>query len=167
MSTNQSETGLGLTIVIQSEYRSSHDWRAFACWYSIRSFLPDATFAIAAPKTANTKMVSQCFRWARRAGISMRPATGVVIDDHVIMVRDTNLSGDETILGSGLCADCRTDSAVPFVYVGEKCGKYDKERWPHAPFAQSFLSPDVTENERLVLQMWQKMASAYTAMLKL
>ncbi len=188
-SSSISETGNGLTVAIASQYEYQRDWLAFACWYSIHKMLPDADIALLLPKTQDVIKLARCFRWAERAHVKklrrMNNRPLLVVNDDVIAVRDLKLPNESCRSEDGsvsllyektaeslpinfkLCSDCKGDDYTAFVKVGDECGKYKRNDQLVVPPFFSHYKLDLTINESLVVDLWQKMLRPYTELVNL
>jgi hypothetical protein len=59
-------TGLGLNILICTDYVPHHDWMSFLCWYSISKNAPDAQVSI---KCNRQLMQYKLFNWTKRCKV--------------------------------------------------------------------------------------------------
>lgn len=79
------ETGANLDIVILAE--AKEDWQAFASWYSINHYLPDANITMICNRNYDVQF--QSFQWAKR--LTVRHSYRNPEDDKILMVLNTLL----------------------------------------------------------------------------
>lgn len=126
---------------------------AFACWYSIRKFIPNCTVSV------EVSLDKPLFRWASILGLLRRGLGTHRISPTVIAVRD--FSGDWSVSSS------KSDSMTCLVDYSEGCGNFTVDKWinsRHAPFDRSFrrfATSEMTANEAAVLKVWEKCYDLY------
>lgn len=173
------ETGLGLTIIIESNYTFSGDWMAFACWYSISKMMPDAEVRLSVTKVS--KIDRPLFAWANKVGIKhynkddLNKKT-IFLDCAIIMVRELNDNflnaldiNTESSVPEELISTAHQDGYVPFVEYRSGCGNFFMAEWidiAECPFswADKFMTAEATVNEIKVLKLWKQMGPLYATL---
>jgi hypothetical protein len=153
--------GLGLNIVIETEYTPCHDWMTFSAWYSIKKTLPDAKVII---KVDKRKINRELFFWVSKFKVKMTTSFEetplLIIPDHVIASREFKGEIEKSVLDEELYVDARGDSAKPFISYKNGWGSFVIDEWidkEMSPFsnAEKFMTDNMSINEVRVLKFWK------------
>lgn len=171
-------TGEGLSILINCKPISLHNTLAFASWYSIQKYLPDASVSIACAIEPNPW---QSFGWVYRSKTRFfycRPdadlqelvrtkfpnsKSWLVISPYVFAIREYN-----GILGP---IPVKADQIATFVDCEDGCGKFKVADWINKmevislqKASRSFKTDDISLNESKVLSIWELSQQMYVVM---
>lgn len=126
---------------------------AFACWYSIRKFVPNCTVSV------EVRLDKPLFRWASTMGLLRRVESSIRLSPSALAVRD--FCGDWSVSSS------KSNSMTCLVDYSEGCGNFTVDKWINSrrtPFDRAlrrFGTPDMTANEVAVLKVWEKCYDLY------
>ncbi len=164
--------GNNLNILIKCNYSYAHDWMAFACWYSLDKFLPDAKVIIACTPT---DVKEQVFTWPKRVGVPMRrnlvERPVLVLDCDTVIIRDLvdvkylNEAG-QIMNGQEIISEANSEDFTPFVSYKNGCGNFVTAQWINTtecpfPWADRFMTHSATINEVKVLKLWKQLCTTY------
>ena len=187
-------TGNGLTVRICVQPTRYHHWMAFACFSSMRRFLPDATMELAIFGRPGL-----FFDWASRLRIPflrrkpIRPAPMLEADKpgmlvlcpECIAVRpwdDDRLMTDSMVTRTGtaclrwdkeyeisdvFCVNAKSDSYAPLADVSGGLGSFVLSEWIDKDvsfLAHRFVTGSDTQMELAVLEEWQRAANLATCL---
>lgn len=150
---------LNFSVAIVCECVPSHDWMAFASWYSIKKRIPDCVVML------ETKLSAPMFGWSHRAGVRITRNSDALfkIGPTVMAVRD--FSGDLTI------SRAKSSDYTCFVDYYDGCGDFVVNEWIHrgeVPFQKALRRfgsyRDLTANEVAILDFWDKCHHVYRIM---
>jgi hypothetical protein len=155
--------GLGLNIVIDTEYTPCHDWMTFSAWYSIKKTFPDAKVVIRLNKR---KINRELFLWIPKFKVKMTAEFSekplLIIPNNVIATREfsENTNFEELVLNDSLCADAKKDDVKPFISYKDGWGNFVLDEWidkNESPFsnAERFSTNKMSINEVRILKAWK------------
>ena len=142
-----------IRVAIACSCLTHHDWMAFACWYSIRKFIPNCTAWV------DVSLDKPLFRWVPVLGAYGRGPSHHSFPPTVMAVRD--FCGDWSVSSS------KSDSMTCLVDYSEGCGNFTVDEWINnrrAPFEKAtrrFGKSEMTANEAAVLKVWEKCYDLY------
>ena len=161
-------SGLGLNILINSDYSAASDWMCFSLCYSIKKVLPEALFAI---KFRNIVTEVQRFVWLN-AFITKPPSSyNLIIDPNVVIIRPISMELQEKIINNllsddELLSEAKEDKFTPFVSYKQGCARFVMSDWINSneypfPHADRLANKGMCPNELQVLRMWKQMNTLY------
>jgi len=135
---NITSSGDNLNVFIARSESIHEGWMSYACWYSLKRFLPDAQVYLLPNKKLNPYI---CY-WAYSRGVKAQSpdANALIVSSDMMMVRSfttKNLKDLRTYFQenapcfldqTNLCSSCQNTEAVPFIHYAE-CGKFNKKEW--------------------------------------
>lgn len=143
---------------IQADYTLESDWMAFALWYSIKRYLPDAKIFILLPKKPFKQIL---FKWLDKCKVRRLTSghEGLLLPDHCIMIREPL----DYCIKDEMIQDINSDGSPVFIKFGNKIGNLDIAEWATktkiAPF--NFTWQCETKHEQAVAQLWRLMSQHY------
>ncbi len=173
--------GDNLNVIINGNYNISHEWMAFACWYSINKNLPDAKVELVISSAGAVSR--QLFDWTGRVGVRLHLNKHVELKPNSLAVpacsmavRDlpqgaVDLLNDKSITimneEKGLCCEAKEDCFVPFVTYLEGVGNFVTGDWINKdecpfPWADRFMSHSANANEIRILKLWKQLSQIFT-----
>jgi len=167
------ELGLGITVVAEADYTFLDEWQAFACWFSVKRNMPDASFCVELSK-GRRRGDKQLYQWARRAGATVvsrhqdRVPT-IRVPCHSALIRPYEPEMVEGMRGCvrPLVKEARSEGWYYWVDASE-CGLFRRSEWldrADCPLymADRFATPDLTVSEEKVLRLWGQASSLFVA----
>lgn len=168
--------GEGINILVECEPNFTHDWAAFALWYSVKKNLPEAKVAIACHREPYDR---QYFNWATRCSVKYfmykenaeQEARIRGFDyEQIFRFSPFTMAVRPYIKDSLGPVDVKNEELSTFVTYSEGVGKFVMGQRIHtnmAPFARAtkrFAKETMTANEWAVLRLWDQMSHAFSIM---
>jgi hypothetical protein len=150
-----SEFGKGLGIVIYSKSVLEHDWMSFACWYSIKKFLPDAEIILICERG------NVVFNWTYKFGVKTIYNTNYKFSNDLFIVEiQPSVMAVRPIVDVLGPIDAKSSQIATFVDYDNGCGNFVKEATP--PFGKKFVNIDVSPNEIKIFKLWEDCLKIYS-----
>lgn len=165
-------TGKGINCVILTEATPERDWKAFATWYTLRQFLPEAWIGLSCLRHSQSK---ECFVWSYCCKVPKVTCTKYNLNNPFLFVHDDLMMlrplDDELVLPliikeSNYWSEVKQDKFTPFVTYERGCGKFVMTEWLNKeecpfPHADSLISQSACAGELQVLKFWKQMNFLY------
>lgn len=154
-------TGDGLKVRISVLPTHYHHWMGFACYTSMKHYLPDATFELAI-----TGRPMFFFDWAAR--FQLKVARHCAEHPNLLCVQSEFMAvrqwDDDWRNASVICEDAKSENYTPMVDVSGGVGAFVRSEWidSHACFLKhvpNFRTGNETQTELAVLDGWQRAAN--------
>lgn len=163
-------TGKNLSIVIEANSDIHSSWESYACWYSVKKFIPEAQISIL---VHNKRQTPYSFLWATKTGIllvnAIKSTPNITLPTNCLCLKKLDEEKIKLIPDniSSLFADSLSNKINNFVTY-ETCGQFNRTKWlqekdiPPFKRANHLKTDYMTINEKKILEMWAKMASHYS-----
>ncbi len=166
-----SDTGSGLKIIINCEYKTHHNWMSFASWYSISKNLPDAEVFVECNRGLSKL---QLFDWAFKCKVPFKQVSNkfednFIIEGNVLKIAPSIMAVSNYQGKLDLAIAKSNDEAV-FVDYSSGCGGFSLLEWENKaknPFdlINFLFSEEMLLNEYRILKLWKKCSSVYSVLI--
>lgn len=168
-------TGVGLNLVVETQYSLFGDWSSFALVYSLRKFLPDCKVYVKINRVDHE--IKQLFTWLQKLKVEpIRNLTeAIAVKSTIIMVRPIDekdlavIKGEQSL--DGFCSDAGGNNFTPFLSFASGCGNFVTSEWINKddypfPYADYFVSKDASINEIDIIKLWKQVNQSYSFLLR-
>jgi hypothetical protein len=167
--------GHNLNVIIQAgKATPTNDWLAFASWYSVHRFLPEAKVFCSVKPSLEHNLFVWAFRCGARRFHKLDTKVPTLVMKSTCMITGELPNLDDICCGKFKdgafykhypCCPQPQDLNFPIGYQN-KCGSFNIDEWKKEtpPFQEAarFQTDNMEVTERRIINLWSQMATSYT-----